>query len=57
MRRFPGLVIVNVGTLFRLHDPCCAIIDFELGDVEFFDLNDAGELVAQGTTISLAGSA
>ncbi|MBO0727540.1 MAG: metallophosphoesterase family protein, partial [Blastocatellia bacterium] len=29
VRKFDGLTLINAGTLFRKHDPCCLIIDFE----------------------------
>jgi hypothetical protein len=54
VRRFPKLVVVNVGTLHRMHDPCCAIIDFQLGGVTFFDLDDRGSVVTEGTTLPFA---
>ena len=53
VRRFPNLVVVNVGTLNRQHDPCCVIIDFKLGHAELFDLDDEGLVVGQETNISL----
>lgn len=39
VRRFGALTVINVGTIFREHDPCCAVVDFAAGVAEFFDLD------------------
>jgi predicted phosphodiesterase len=41
VRAFPGLVVVNVGTLLRIHDPCVAILDFGARMVAFHELDIA----------------
>jgi predicted phosphodiesterase len=47
VRCFGRLTIINAGTLFRENKPCFAVIDFEAGRVEFFDLA-AGGIVPAG---------
>lgn len=42
VRQLGGLTIINVGTLFREHAPCFAIIDFEVGQADFFDAPNSG---------------
>lgn len=42
VRRFPGLTVVNVGTLHREDDPCFATIDFERRSVDFYDFDAEG---------------
>jgi predicted phosphodiesterase len=42
VRQLGGLTIINVGTLFREHAPCFVIIDFEVGQADFFDAPNSG---------------
>ena len=42
VRAFPGLVVVNAGTLTRDHDPGFVEIDFEQRQVHFFVFTDEG---------------
>lgn len=35
VRRFEDVTFINAGTLFREHDPCFAVIDFDAGALEF----------------------
>ncbi|MCI0525464.1 MAG: metallophosphatase family protein [Acidobacteria bacterium] len=44
-RRFDDLTLINAGTLFREHDPCCLIVDFEAGRAEYFNLPGGGRIV------------
>ena len=48
VRCFGRLTIINAGTLFRENKPCFAVIDFEAGRVEFFDLA-AGAIMPAAT--------
>jgi predicted phosphodiesterase len=41
VRHFPGLTIVNAGTLFRDHTPGYVMLDFESRDVTWHTLSDA----------------
>ncbi|HEX5083993.1 MAG TPA: metallophosphoesterase family protein [Blastocatellia bacterium] len=38
VRKFDDLTLINAGTLFREHAPCCLIIDFEARVAEYFNL-------------------
>ena len=38
VRKFDDLTLINAGTLFRKHNPCCLIVDFEAGVAEYFNL-------------------
>lgn len=40
---YQSLTIINAGTLRRDHDPCFALIDFELSCVTYWDLADLTE--------------
>lgn len=42
VRAFDSVTIINVGTLFRDHDPCVAIVNFESRFVDFFDIASSG---------------
>jgi len=35
---FDDLTIINAGTLFREHAPCCLVVDFEAGAAQYFNL-------------------
>jgi len=37
VRRFHNLTVINVGTLYREHDPCFALLDCQQGAVDFYD--------------------
>jgi predicted phosphodiesterase len=45
VRRFDDLTIINAGTLYRDHDPCFLITDFEEGFVHFYDIGETGRLM------------
>jgi putative phosphoesterase len=45
VQRFDDLTLVNAGTLFRKHNPCCLILDFEAGFAEYFDLPGEAKVV------------
>jgi putative phosphoesterase len=38
VQKFDDLTLINAGTLFRKHNPCCLIVDFEAGVAEYFNL-------------------
>lgn len=38
VRRFLGLTVINAGTLYRAHDPCCAVLELDSGQVRFSNL-------------------
>lgn len=44
-KKFDGLTLINAGTLFREHDPCCLIVDFEARVAEYFNLPGDGKIV------------
>jgi len=44
VQRFDDLTLINAGTLFREHDPCCLIVDFEAGAAEYFNLPGEGKI-------------
>lgn len=44
IRRFQGLTAINVGTLLREHGPGFAIVDFQRGEVRFFDIRDGARV-------------
>jgi predicted phosphodiesterase len=37
VRSFDHLTIINAGTLYRQHEPCFLLADFEAGFVQFYD--------------------
>lgn len=45
VKKFDNLTLINAGTLFREHHPCCLILDFETGVAQFFDLPGEGKIV------------
>jgi len=45
VQRFDDLTLINAGTLFREHNPCCLVLDFEAGVAQYFDLPGEGKLV------------
>jgi putative phosphoesterase len=46
VRRFDHLIVINPGTLLRYHDPTFAIADFEIGSVQFYDIDDCFGITA-----------
>lgn len=44
VKAFEGVTIINVGTLFREHEPMVALVDFASGEVEFYEISDEGVL-------------
>jgi putative phosphoesterase len=45
VQKFDDLTLINAGTLFRKHDPCCLIVDFEARLAEYFNLPGEGKIV------------
>ena len=45
VQKFDDLTLINAGTLFRKHDPCCLIVDFEAGVAEYFNLPGEGKIM------------
>jgi putative phosphoesterase len=45
VQRFDDLTLINAGTLFYKHDPCCLIVDFEARLAEYFNLPGEGKIV------------
>jgi putative phosphoesterase len=43
-QRFDDLTLINAGTLFREHNPCCLILDFEAGVAQYFNLPGEGKI-------------
>ena len=39
VRRFDHLTVLNAGTLYRAHDPCLMMVDFEALEASFYDLD------------------
>jgi putative phosphoesterase len=44
VRDLGGLTVINVGTIFRDHEPCFAIVDFEGGQVNFYEIPRGSEI-------------
>ncbi|MGE0130497.1 MAG: metallophosphoesterase [Blastocatellales bacterium] len=44
VQSFDDLTIINAGTLFRKHAPCCLIVDFEAGEARYFNLPGEGKI-------------
>jgi len=44
VREFNGVTVVNAGTLYREHDPCCAVMDLERRTVTYCNLLAEGEI-------------
>lgn len=40
VRHFPGLIIVNAGTIFHEHQPGYVVVDFDRGGVTWYSLED-----------------
>jgi predicted phosphodiesterase len=55
VRSFEGLTIINAGTLFREHQPCFLVADFEDGFVQYYDLAGEGR-VSEAELIGLSAS-
>ncbi|MGH9755737.1 MAG: metallophosphoesterase family protein [Blastocatellia bacterium] len=45
VQKFDDLTLINAGTLFRKHDPCCLIVDFEARVAEYFNLPGEDNIV------------
>ena len=43
--KFDDLTLINAGTLFREHAPCCLIVDFEARVAEYFNLPGEDKIV------------
>jgi predicted phosphodiesterase len=52
VRSFGALTLVNAGTLLRDHGPCCAVLDFVVGEARFFVIESDGSM-AEGHTYAL----
>ncbi len=44
VRTFDNLTLINAGTIYREHDPCFCIIDFEAGHVQYFRISGEGKI-------------
>lgn len=44
VRTFDHLTIINAGALFRKHDPCFCVVDFEQAFVRFFNIGFDGKV-------------
>jgi predicted phosphodiesterase len=44
-QKFGDLTLINAGTLFRIHKPCCLIVDFEARVAEYFNLPTEDKIV------------
>jgi predicted phosphodiesterase len=44
VQRFEDLTLINAGTLFRQHNPCCLIVDFEAGIAQYLNLPGNGKV-------------
>lgn len=44
VRSFGEMTIINAGTLYRKHNPCFCIADFEAGAVQFFNVDGEGRI-------------
>lgn len=45
VQSFDDMTIINAGTLYRKHAPCCLIVDFESCVAEYFNLPGEGRIV------------
>jgi putative phosphoesterase len=45
VQKFDDLTLINAGTLFHKHAPCCLIVDFEAGVAEYFNLPGEDKIV------------
>ncbi len=45
VRSFGELTIINAGTLYRKHDPCFCVADFEQLTVQYFNVDAEGGIV------------
>jgi putative phosphoesterase len=45
VQKFDDLTLINAGTLFRKHDPCFLVVDFEARVAEYFNLPGDGKIV------------
>lgn len=45
VQKFDDLTLINAGTLFRKHAPCCLIVDFEARVAEYFNLPGEDKIV------------
>ena len=46
VRAFPGVVVINAGTLLRVHQPCFGLVNLNASAVTFFEQGPEGGLVA-----------
>jgi predicted phosphodiesterase len=44
VRTFDNLTLINAGTIYRKHDPCFCIVDFETGYVQYFRISGEGKI-------------
>lgn len=44
VKDFGGVTVINVGTLFREHEPFFALVDFRVDEVVFYSVGGAGEI-------------
>jgi len=45
VQKFDDLTLINAGTLFRNHAPCCLIVDFEARVAEYFNMPGEGKII------------
>ncbi len=45
VKKFGDLTLINAGTLFHKHNPCCLIVDFEAHVAEYFNLPGEDKIV------------
>jgi predicted phosphodiesterase len=57
VRHFPGLMVINAGTLYRDHDPCVALVDFNDAMVRFYKVGEgAVEGIAEEIELNLSSA-
>jgi putative phosphoesterase len=51
VRRLGALTMINAGTLLRDQSPCCALVDFDAGRVQFYEIGDRGLRTSSACTL------
>jgi putative phosphoesterase len=51
VRRLEALTIINAGTLLRDQSACCALVDFDAGRVQFYDIGAGGIRVSSSCSL------
>jgi len=52
VRQFDQLTVINAGALYYAHEPCIAIADFKMSDVQFYDFQN-DYLIQSGKPVKL----